>query len=84
MAAFYPTLLAGSYTTPRDAISFDRYVSEFFDATKFSLTERFDTVMQTLSLGNMRRFRIRYMLAKLTRDFDLRAYGAAAALNEYV
>ncbi len=40
--------------------------------------------MQTLSHGNMRRFRIRYMLAKLTRDFDLRAYGAAAALNEYV
>lgn len=75
---------AGRLKAVYDSTSFDRYVSEFFDATKFSLTERFDTVMQTLSLGNMRRFRIRYMLAKLTRDFDLRAYGAAAALNEYV
>lgn len=60
---------------------FERFVKEFFEAEKRKLSRRFYNAMLNLQATDMRVFRIRYLLAKLTQHIDIQAFSSTEATN---
>ena len=58
-----------------DEGEFDLFRDDFFVAAKRRLSGRFDTTMMSLQSWELRAFRLRYLLAKLTQHIDICAYG---------
>jgi hypothetical protein len=66
---------------------FDQFVAGTFVDTRKALAPNFETVMRSAKKTDMRAFRMRYLLAKLTQHVDLEAYGSnggQASLGHYV
>jgi hypothetical protein len=66
---------------------FEVFCSDFFIGAKRRLSKEFDSVLRNLQNGATRAFRLRYLLAKLTQEIDVRAYGKTGghgALSNYV
>jgi hypothetical protein len=55
---------------------FERFRENFFSEAKKQLARRFDAALLTIHKGDMRGFRMRYLLAKLTQHIDVKAYGS--------
>ncbi|WP_374425431.1 DUF262 domain-containing protein [Paracoccus sp. (in: a-proteobacteria)] len=53
----------------------DVFIVARFDRAKADLVSRFDDAMGRLALSSLQLYRFRYVLAKLTQQVDLRAYG---------
>lgn len=53
----------------------DAFISARFDEAKANLANRFDDAMGRLTLSSLQLYRFRYVLAKLTQQVDLWAYG---------
>lgn len=58
-----------------DAEAFNAFVQEHLVAERVNLAREFDLALKGLSTRNVRAFRLRYLLAKLTQHVDLAAYG---------
>jgi hypothetical protein len=56
---------------------FDAFVLKHFKAERLALASKFETRLLTLKSWDTRKFRIRYLLAKITQHVDLQAYGAS-------
>jgi hypothetical protein len=66
---------------------FDDFCKDFFETAKRRLSREFDNVLRDLRKGDVRAFRMRYLLAKLTQEIDIRAYGSAGghgSLKNYI
>jgi Protein of unknown function (DUF1524) len=59
--------------------TFDNFVNGFFGAQKQALSVAFGDVLRRAHSSDMRGFRLRYLLAKLTQHVDIDAYGASEA-----
>jgi hypothetical protein len=55
---------------------FERFRESFFSEAKRQLARKFDAALLALHKGDMRAFRMRYLLAKLTQHIDVQAYGS--------
>lgn len=60
-----------------DETAFASFLEDFFVRQKNEHRQAFTTKLMTLRSYDMRKFRLRYLLAKLTRHFDALAYGEA-------
>ncbi len=54
---------------------FQAFISRRFDREKVKLSVRFDDAIGRLTLQTLQKYRFRYVLAKLTQQVDLSAYG---------
>ncbi|UES51163.1 DUF262 domain-containing protein [Roseibium aggregatum] len=54
---------------------FEAFISKRFDREKANLAVRFDDAIGRLTLNTLQQYRLRYVLAKLTQQIDLLAYG---------
>lgn len=66
---------------------FDGFVQAFFVPRKRDLSDRFHSILTRLQTGDMRAYRMRYILAKLTQHFDVLAYGGTGGhglLSSYI
>ncbi|MGU3463580.1 DUF262 domain-containing protein [Methylobacterium sp. C33D] len=66
--------------------AFTTFVEEFFVRQKNEHRQAFTTKLLSLHAWDMRKFRLRYLMAKLTRHFDVLAYGEAGreSLTHYL
>ncbi len=55
--------------------SFDAFVVDFFANERVELAQIFDRVMKALQTSQVRQFRLRYLIAKITQLIDIQAYG---------
>ena len=53
----------------------EEFIARRFIPAKAELSARFDDAFGRLYVGSMQQYRLRYILAKLTQDIELRAYG---------
>lgn len=53
----------------------EAFVARRFEPAKAELSARFDDAFRRLYVGSVQQYRLRYILAKLTQDLELRAYG---------
>lgn len=67
---------AGEVRAIQSDEDFDAFVSSRFEPEKSSLSSRFDDAMGRLTRGTLQQYRFRYVLAKLTQQVDLEAFGA--------
>lgn len=51
------------------------FIKKRFVPAKADLSERFDDALRRLYVGSVQKYRLRYILAKLTQHIDLEAYG---------
>lgn len=68
-------------------VELDAFITARFDKAKADLANRFDDAMGRLSLRSLQLYRFQYVLAKLTQQVDLLAYGENEAtrwLGKYV
>jgi len=68
-------------------LDLDAFIQARFGKEKVTLSARFDDAMGRLTLGSLQFYRFRYVLAKLTQQVDLRAYGQTEStswLGNYV
>jgi uncharacterized protein with ParB-like and HNH nuclease domain len=68
-------------------LDLDAFIQARFGKEKLTLSARFDDAMGRLTLGSLQFYRFRYVLAKLTQQVDLRAYGQTEStswLGNYV
>lgn len=54
---------------------FEAFISKRFDREKANLAVRFDDAIGRLTLNTLQQYRLRYVLAKLSQQIDLFAYG---------
>ena len=59
-----------------DKNDLEAFIARRFVSAKAELSTRFDDAFRRLYLGSVQRYRLRYILAKLTQYIDLAAYGA--------
>ena len=66
--------------------AFSAFVEEFFVRQKNEHRQAFTMKLAALHAFDMRKFRLRYLMAKLTRHFDVLAYGEAGreSLTHYL
>jgi hypothetical protein len=64
------------------ADKFDDFAKSFFSAHKEALSVAFNDALRRAHSYDMRAFRLRYLLAKLTQHVDLDAYGASGARTD--
>ncbi|MGA0546965.1 DUF262 domain-containing protein [Brevundimonas sp. VNH65] len=58
-----------------DGDTFEMFLNTHLTAERVGLSKAFDLALMGLSTRNVRAFRLRYLLAKLTQHIDLTAYG---------
>lgn len=58
-----------------DKASFESFIKSSIDPIKVNFTERFDDAFQRFSYSSMQKYRLRYILAKLTQHIEIKAYG---------
>lgn len=65
---------------------FETFVAGFFDAQKREHAAAFRARLRALKTWDLRQFRLKYLLAKIVRHFDIAAYGEAGheALATYL
>ncbi len=66
---------------------FDQFLANFIEAEKAQHRARFVEKFKTLRAGDVRQFRLKYLLAKITQYFDIEAYGENAGkdkLSDYL
>lgn len=54
---------------------FDKFVADRFSGVRAGLSSRFDDAMRRLTSDSVQKYRLRYILAKLTQFIELDAYG---------
>jgi len=64
-----------------DSDTFAAFLQKHLVAERASLSREFDLALKGLSTHNVRAFRLRYLLAKLTQHVDLAAYGPSDSRN---
>ena len=65
---------AGKLREVKNQDDLNTFINEYFVDHKVSLSTRFDNEFQNLSVNSVQRYRLRYILAKLTQHIDLKAY----------
>jgi len=60
---------------PADSEALEIFLQKHLVAERAGLSKEFDLALMGLSTRNVRAFRLRYLLAKLTQHIDLAAYG---------
>ena len=60
---------------------FEAFVAEVFVAERRALRREFERSLLTLRTGDLRTFRLRYLLAKITQHVDIQAYGPSESRN---
>lgn len=70
----------------RKAPAFDAFEENYFIKEKSKNLKDFQEAMEELVSWELRKFRLRYLLAKITQYFDIEAYGAQGrmALSHYL
>ena len=66
---------------------FDKFVADRFASARAGLSARFDDAMRRLTSDSVQKYRLRYILAKLTQFIELEAYGETEGtrwLSRYV
>jgi Protein of unknown function (DUF1524) len=65
---------------------YEAFRAEFFEKTKRARSAEFDRIFASLHGWDLRVFRLKYLLAKLTQYVDVRAYGTGAqsSLAHYI
>ncbi len=66
---------------------FSDFVASYFDTEKATHRSRFVERLKSLKADDVRQFRLKYLLAKITQYFDVEAYGADAGkdkLSDYM
>ena len=58
-----------------DAAGLEAFVEKRFVPAKVELSDRFDDALRRLYAGSVQKYRLRYILAKLTQHVDVMAYG---------
>lgn len=58
-----------------DEASLETFIKNNFVQVKDSFAKRFEDEFRRLSAGSIQKYRLRYILAKLTQHIDLKAYG---------
>ena len=70
-----------------DKAELEKFINDNFAPVKINFAERFEDAFRRLSSNEIQKYRLRYILAKLTQHVDLKAYGAksedAKWLNKY-
>lgn len=61
----------------RDEAAFSAFEAEFFTRQKAAHRQSFINAIANLHAYDLRKFRLRYLLAKMTRHYDVLAYGEA-------
>ncbi|KQS57726.1 hypothetical protein ASG17_00770 [Brevundimonas sp. Leaf363] len=59
----------------------DAFIRDVFVKERAALDREFEHALLTLSTRNVRQFRLRYLLAKMTQYVDLQAYGPSESRN---
>ena len=59
----------------KNVAEFDAFIDQRFVPAKIELADRFDDAFRRLSMRSFQKYRLRYVLAKLTQDVELRAHG---------
>lgn len=78
---------AGELRGVRTAEELEAFLAARFDKVRAGLADRFDDAMSRLGLDSLQQYRFRYVLAKLTQQLDLLAYGETEStrwLSSYV
>ena len=65
---------AGRLRKVRDKDDLSSFIKKYFTRAKAGRSKRFDTEFQDLYTWSMQKYRLRYLLAKLTQHIDLKAY----------
>ncbi|WP_342152247.1 DUF262 domain-containing protein [Methylorubrum sp. SB2] len=70
----------------KDEAAFTAFADEFIVRQKAASRQAFTSRLSSLRANELRKFRLRYLLAKLTRHFDVLAYGEAGreSLTHYL
>lgn len=66
---------------------FEKFVAERFTSARIALSSRFIDAMRRLTSKSVQKYRLRYILAKLTQFVELEAYGESEGtrwLNRYI
>ncbi len=63
---------------------FQTFINEFFKKELFSFSRDFDSVFNELMQSKIAKFRMRYILSKLSQYLDEQAYGTKKALDFYL
>ena len=58
-----------------DEAGLETFIKNNFESVKANFSERFEDAFRRLSAGSIQKYRLRYILAKLTQHIDLKAYG---------
>jgi hypothetical protein len=78
---------AGRLRSLTSGKAFDQFVEDTFRATRRARSVDFHSAMRSAKVTDMRRFRARYLVAKLTQHIDVQAYGVnggQASLAHYM
>jgi Protein of unknown function DUF262/Protein of unknown function (DUF1524) len=70
----------------RKTASYDAFEKDYFENEKTKNSKEFQEAMEELFAWDLRKFRLRYLLAKVTQYFDIEAYGekGRTALAHYL
>ena len=66
---------AGKLREVNDKDDLDTFIDKYFVCAKADRSKRFDTEFQDLYAHSIQKYRLRYILAKLTQHIELNAYG---------
>ncbi|MCG3183274.1 MAG: hypothetical protein ICCCNLDF_01360 [Planctomycetes bacterium] len=66
---------AGPLRAVKDAAGLEAFIADRFTAAKRTLSDRFDDALKRLSTDALQKYRLQYVLAKLTQHVELQAYG---------
>ena len=78
---------AGELRRVQSQEQFDKFVGDRFRNARSGLTVRFEDAMRRLTSNSVQKYRLRYILAKLTQFIELEAYGETEGtrwLSRYV
>lgn len=59
----------------QDQMGLESFVTKTIAVERAKLADRFQEAMARLTFDSLQKYRLRYLLAKLTQDLDIRAYG---------
>lgn len=78
---------AGELRKIEDESELEEFITKHFSKDKTELLSRFDLAFKDLRYHSVPKYRLRYILAKLTQHLDLRAYGEGSShswLKNYI
>ena len=61
---------------------FKAFVAKYLASERMAVAKDFERALSSLGTGDVRNFRLRYLLAKLTQYVDLQAYGPSESRNK--